>query len=247
MPKVTSQFFEAAKTGKLDVLRNTLDSNPEAHKAFSGGMQALHFAARHNQSAAVALLLSRGADINCQATNGMTAVSWATNGSLDALQTLVNHGANLTLLDQNGNSPLLLALKSDDPARSQMENVLLPAGAHYGLAEAVCNGDVQAVRSAFCRNADALQELKQSPTGLLRSLTFGRSEGETQNHVEIFKILMGHGWNVPNEILLSEAQGCADSNRPLLTAAMRAYVTSNAAQPDIYKVKPSKPKKKGKS
>ena len=245
MSKVTAQFFQAAKIGQLDVLRNTLDATPEAHKAFSGGMQALHYAARYNQAAAVELLLSKGAEIDSRCPNGMTAICLATTTpALDTIPVLISKGADLNICDINGNSPLAWALKHQQLKREQMSNMLLAGGAQFGLAEAVCKGDAEAVRSIFQDNPTAALDVIQPPAVLLRLLTFGRFEGETAGHVDIFKLLMAHGWKVSNDLLLDEAQGCADSNRPLLAAAIRAYMTSGAAQADPPKNKSKPPKKK---
>jgi hypothetical protein len=223
MAKVKLEFFKAAQSGNLEILRRVLEENPDAHKAFSGGMQALHHAARYNQPAAIDLLLEKGAEINSRCPNGMTAVSLATESALEALKSLIDHKADLNIPDHHGDSPLVWALQNKPQLREPMVEMLIRAGAVYGISEAICKGDIEKVRSILEADPSAVQRIRQRPDVLLRRITLGRFEGETPERVEIFKLLIAHGWPLSQETMLSEAEGCANTGRPLLAVILREY------------------------
>ena len=77
MAKVKGSFFKACESGDLTTIGSVLEENPDAHKVFSSGLQAIHHAAWYNQKAAIELLLCKGADINGQTETGKTALSIA--------------------------------------------------------------------------------------------------------------------------------------------------------------------------
>ena len=147
--KAKPEFFNAAKTGDLKKLGEYLDANPEAIQAWSGGMQALHWAARHNQPAAIELLLAKGASIDSRCPNGMTAATLSTWAAIDSLRVLISHGADLNIPDINGNSTMMWAMQCQPKDRDPMVETLTKGGARFGLAEAVCKADLTAVIRIF--------------------------------------------------------------------------------------------------
>jgi ankyrin repeat protein len=241
--KAKPEFFIAAKTGDLKKLGEYLDANPGSIHAWSGGMQALHWAARHNQPAAIELLLSRGALIDSRCPNGMTAVTLATESAIDSMRVLISHGADLNIPDINGNSPMVWALQNPQKLRDPLVAMLTKGGAQFGLSEAVCKGDLKALLRIFKSDDDALQSVNQPPSVLLRALAIGQGDGETPEQAEIFNLLISHGWKVPKETLKSEAERY-DSQWPLLAQAILKYVEqmTDAPEPVAKKAKKSKTK-----
>jgi len=89
-------LMKTAATGTLDK-RKILD---EQNAMFSEFMVAK-----------VNLLISSGANINIQRTDGMTALIIAImSGNTDSALILISRGANLNLQDSNGNTALILAV-----------------------------------------------------------------------------------------------------------------------------------------
>jgi ankyrin repeat protein len=116
-------FVAAASLGKLDLVREFLDSGtpvvtravpeePNDHwGADSARMKgdvishAFYCACRNGHTAVAALLLDRGADVNAKGVFGGTALHWAAiNGHKDTVASLVDHGADLTIQDTKFNS-----------------------------------------------------------------------------------------------------------------------------------------------
>jgi ankyrin repeat protein len=77
-----------------------------------GGMTALHFAAREGHTAAVHALVDGGADVNLVSGSEKTSpiVEAIINGHLDLAKYLLDHGADVTLANIDGLTPLFAAL-----------------------------------------------------------------------------------------------------------------------------------------
>ncbi len=74
----------------------------------------LHIATAEHRSSFVALLLSRGADIDRQDGAGHTALHMAAAlGFLDLVQLLVHNGANMSLRNNQGMTALDFAVRYD--------------------------------------------------------------------------------------------------------------------------------------
>jgi uncharacterized protein len=113
-------FVAAASLGKLELVRNILDSDAPltspaqrvpatlnddlvADSARAKGdvlSDAFYAACRNGHTAVAALLLQRGADVNAKGILGGTGLHWASiNGHKDTVAFLVSHGADLTIKD----------------------------------------------------------------------------------------------------------------------------------------------------
>jgi len=74
----TEDLIEAAKAGRLEIVRAILDSNPELINNRDDGATALHHAAFSGHRDIVRFLVERGADINARDTVfGATPAGWA--------------------------------------------------------------------------------------------------------------------------------------------------------------------------
>lgn len=86
---------------------------PKANES-KGGMSALHYAARQGARDAVAMLASKGVDVNQADPDGVTALIYATiNGHYDTAALLLEKGANPNLADALGRTVLYLAVDNN--------------------------------------------------------------------------------------------------------------------------------------
>lgn len=99
-----SKISEAKKRYGVNYAQN--------EKAHTGGMTALVLATREDALEAVKALLELKADINEQTGDGSTAMIVAIqNGHYDVANYLLDHGANVNLVNEKGWNPLYLAIK----------------------------------------------------------------------------------------------------------------------------------------
>ena len=91
--------FADAVLGDIGIVRKMLDENPQLAKADIDGCSMLHHVAGHNRTAAIRLLIERGADPNAYWVGNLhTPLSWAvTVDHPEACKTLIECGAKLDL------------------------------------------------------------------------------------------------------------------------------------------------------
>ncbi len=94
---------------------------------------ALHYVCidipKANRATTANELLKSGEDINAQDKGGWTPLHFAAQeGDLEVAEILVNAGANITLKDLNGNTPLWVATMNSYHS-AQVINLLLESGA----------------------------------------------------------------------------------------------------------------------
>jgi ankyrin repeat protein len=124
--------FETAAFGLEPRLRELLDADPDAAKAFSGdGFTALHLAAFMGHPGAVKLLLERGADPHAVATSPEIGPvqplhSAAATGRVECARLLIAAGADVNARQGGGFVPLHSAAQSGN---EELSRLLLDAGA----------------------------------------------------------------------------------------------------------------------
>jgi len=114
--------FEAAAAGKTERLRELLDEDPSVANAWaSDGFQPLGLAGFFGQTAAVRLLLERGAEVNSASQNEMQVMPLHSAVATDDPETryeiaklLLEHGADPNARQQDDFTPLMEADQHGD-------------------------------------------------------------------------------------------------------------------------------------
>jgi ankyrin repeat protein len=127
--------LDAAATGRLDVLRAYVESDPDSLAARTPeGFTPLHLAAFFGGGAAVRLLLAAGMDADADQDNSARVRplhSAVAARDHDAAKALLEAGADPNCVQQGGFTPLLAAAHHDD---AEMAALLLRHGADRGVA-----------------------------------------------------------------------------------------------------------------
>jgi ankyrin repeat protein len=122
--------FEAAAFGRVERLRELLDSQSGLAAAFSpDGFTALHFAAFFGQPEAAALLLERGADATVRARNAMAVEplhSAAAADQTEIARMLLDAGADPDAIQEGGFAALHAAAHNGN---AELAELLLERGA----------------------------------------------------------------------------------------------------------------------
>lgn len=114
----------AAYLGKLDYVQRLAEAG--ARLDFTG-WPPLVYAVFNNHPQVVEYLIKKGANINAKSEIGATSLLLASrSGETDMVKFLLKHHADPTIADQNGDTPIDVALKGDN---KQIIELLREAGA----------------------------------------------------------------------------------------------------------------------
>lgn len=105
------EYMEAAKEGKMDVVLNFLDKNPQdIDKVDEEGYTALMYAALEGHENLVSVLLLGNADVNKSAKDGLTPLLLScVEGNINIIKKLLLKKANFNAVDKDGNGVLHIA------------------------------------------------------------------------------------------------------------------------------------------
>jgi len=121
---------DAISKDDLPLLKQLLDAHPEIiNQSYGGGRHTLLFAAAWGGNAdAVEELLSRKANVNARNKLGRTPLFGCINnkGTKEIAQMLLDHGADFTIANNNGKTPLKVAIEKN---RQDIADLLRQKGA----------------------------------------------------------------------------------------------------------------------
>jgi len=157
---LTLELHEAAATGQLAHVKQTVERSPELASSFSpDGFPIAALAAFLGHRDVTEYLISKGADVNAVSTNGSgyTALTGAVaSGQTNIVAYLLQHAAEVNYRYGPGYSPLLTAA-----ANGHLEIVKLLL-AHGADAHARTNDHQDALSLAVARNHKELAEYLKS-------------------------------------------------------------------------------------
>jgi ankyrin repeat protein len=103
-------IFKAAKTGKVDRVRELIRQDPQVVNKLKKGRIPLHYAAFYGRSDTVELLLAHGAEasVNQKTKDGLTPLHCAAikKGKLEVVKILLGAGAHVNIQSKDGLTPL---------------------------------------------------------------------------------------------------------------------------------------------
>jgi ankyrin repeat protein len=114
----------------INRIRFLLENGADPNLRDDRGSCPLIEAAMSKNYEVVDLLLEMGADINAQENNGKTALHYSLFGSPLSAKQLIDRGANLELCEQDGDTPLILAVKVPEMSDIDLVGALLERGAN---------------------------------------------------------------------------------------------------------------------
>lgn len=202
----------AAAKNSTEILSILLDHTMSAGTQDQYGTSPLHVAAVHNCKEAAELIVSRGVDINMNATTtcGVTAVhSAVSEGHVETLRVLLSHGANPSLRAEDGSSALVAAGCSMklDAARALLEydvdvsdfNLDGETILHY----AVLDGDMELARKLVDLGIDTSISSRRGGTALHLAAHKGNADMvrlllDSRAQVDAGYICSGLGYEPPD-------------------------------------------------
>ena len=112
-------IFEAAASGKFDVVAHLLYTHPEIVNEYANdGFTPLGLASYFGQFEVARYLVLKGADVNLPSNNGFNVFpihSAAAGNHTDIVKLLVTNGANVNVKQQAGVTPLHSAAQNGNP------------------------------------------------------------------------------------------------------------------------------------
>jgi len=185
-------------------------------------------AVRDGNSAALAALLSRKADVNVPETDGTTALHWAVRAdNADVVMALLRAGANANAANRYGVTPVMLAARTGDAA---VMRALLDAGADAKVAApegetalmiAARTGRVETVRLLLAHGADVNHvERWYGQTALMWAAA--------DDHADVVRALVeaGAAIDVRSSVLAPPKRDLADFRTDKKGAALQTLLTT---------------------
>jgi len=184
-------FVQMAGLGQIDLMQAAMDSNPDISLEFEtdDGWTPMSWAAGINNVPAMRFLDEQGAAIDNLNKYGNSAVRYAAcNGKLEAVQCLLELGADCNMLQQNMYTPFIAACGKDrsiECVRAMMDYKGPQGGAklHYEspsgktpLHEAALCGANHVLKMLLQNGAKVQTENLWGRTALMEAVMYGRCE-----------------------------------------------------------------------
>lgn len=125
------------RENNIQIATLLFESGIDVNYMDNSGFSPLHHAAIMGDSEIMSFLLQKGADVNRKSLSGYTPLLWGLCANiwerdiqkhLDALEFLIQHGANIDATTNDGKSSLVVALENN-PGRPQLAKLLQKYGA----------------------------------------------------------------------------------------------------------------------
>lgn len=161
---VDGQLFDAAKKGDVARLADLLDRHPDSRTARNRpyGQTLLHVAADRGHGAAVAMLVSRGLEVNARDTGDNTCpMHWAAaGGHLEVVRLLIDAGGDVV---GDGDDHELQVIGwatcwTYDAARHAIADLLVEHGARHHIFSAIALNSGAEVRRIVAADPTALSK-----------------------------------------------------------------------------------------
>lgn len=125
--KLFPTIFSSITSNDMALLKNLINPLDDLNILNRNGQGCLHVAACCNNTKALSILLSKGADINLpQAKNGWSALHTAVwFGDYKVVAYLIKKGANVNLQCKMGQTPLMVALDTYDSKRLKAHQAII--------------------------------------------------------------------------------------------------------------------------
>lgn len=180
----------------LDVIKRLIEYGCDINMQDKRGFTALFYAVFSRRNCDdIRWLLQAGADPNVQASDGTTVLMIvARNGRTDVVSLLLEFGANQGIKDEDGFTPLHIAVLAG-PSSQEVAELLINHGSDVHarnndgdtiLMGAVCNS--KTVSMLLSQGVDPNIQNKYGESALLRSVEF--------DFFDTVKLLLDHGANV---------------------------------------------------
>jgi len=117
-PPDTEKLLKAAEAGDTARIEALLAGGVNVDERDKRGFTPLMYAAANDRIAAIELLIRRGADVNAQSDIGETALICAVRygrGKRETLKALIDAGANVNVVMNDGGSALSWAKRKNRP------------------------------------------------------------------------------------------------------------------------------------
>jgi ankyrin repeat protein len=135
-------LLSAVRSGRLEAVREAIDSGADVNAASPDGTTPLIEAAGARRSAIVELLLEHGADVDVVNRYGMTALHLAARGAdARAITALLAAGADPAVALPEGETVLMAAAKSGNPqvVAALLDGAAIATGSDYSGTSVVLN------------------------------------------------------------------------------------------------------------